>query len=82
MKQKDVDIIHRFQNKVLWNIFDAPWYIRNVDLHGDLQMEMVFLNFILQITIYSIRVISKVEVRKGREAGTIHLWFTGVVLLS
>jgi len=28
------------------------------------------------------RVISKVEVRKGREAGTIHRWFTGVVLLS
>jgi len=28
------------------------------------------------------RVISKVEVRKGREAGTIHQWFTGVVLMS
>jgi len=28
------------------------------------------------------RVISKSEVRKGREAGTIHRWFTGVVLLS
>jgi len=28
------------------------------------------------------RVISKAEIRKGREAGTIHRWFTGVVLLS
>ena len=28
------------------------------------------------------RVISKSEVRKGREAGIIHRWFTGVVLLS
>ena len=28
------------------------------------------------------RVISRSEVRKGREAGTIHRWFTGVVLLS
>ena len=28
------------------------------------------------------RVISKSEVRKDREAGTIHRWFTGVVLLS
>jgi len=28
------------------------------------------------------RVISKVEVRKGREAGTIHQWFTAVVLLG
>jgi len=28
------------------------------------------------------RVISKSEVKKGREAGTIHRWFTGVVLLD
>jgi len=28
------------------------------------------------------RVISKIEVRKGREAGTIHRWFTGVVQLD
>jgi hypothetical protein len=27
--------------KVLSNIVDAPWYIRNADLHRDLQMEMV-----------------------------------------
>ena len=28
------------------------------------------------------RVISKVEVRKGREAGTTHRWFTGALLLD
>ena len=28
------------------------------------------------------RVISKSEVRKGREAGNVHRWFTGVVLLG
>jgi len=28
------------------------------------------------------RVISKVVVRKGREAGTIHGWFTGALLLG
>jgi len=33
--------MQRFQNKVLRNIADAPWYIRNDDLHRDLQMEMV-----------------------------------------
>ena len=42
--------------------------------------------FKFYITIYNLlninRVISKVEVRKGREAGTIHRWFTGVLLLS
>jgi transcriptional regulator of acetoin/glycerol metabolism len=28
------------QNKVLRNIADAPWYIRNANLHRDIQMEM------------------------------------------
>jgi len=40
-KQSNTDIIQRFQNKVLKSIVDAPWYIRNADLHRDLQMEMV-----------------------------------------
>jgi hypothetical protein len=33
--------MQRFQNKVLRNIFDAVWYIRNADLHRDLQMELI-----------------------------------------
>jgi hypothetical protein len=40
-KQSNTDIIQRFQNNVLKNIVDAPWYIRNVDFLRDLQMEMV-----------------------------------------
>jgi hypothetical protein len=40
-KQSNIDIIQRFQNKVLRNIIDAPWYVRNADLHRDLQMGMV-----------------------------------------
>ena len=36
-KQSHTDIIH----KVLRNIVDAPWYIRNADLRRDIQMEMV-----------------------------------------
>ena len=39
-KQSNSDIIQRFQNKALRNIVDAPRYIRNADLHRDLQMEM------------------------------------------
>ena len=35
-KQTNADIIQRFQNKILRNIDDAPWYIRNADLHRDL----------------------------------------------
>jgi len=31
----------RFQKKVIRNIVDVPWYIRNAYLHRDLQMEMV-----------------------------------------
>ena len=45
----------------------------------------IFLNFIVYRKLQSTqldRIISKGEVRKGREAGTIHRWVTGVVLLS
>jgi len=40
-KRSNTDIIERCQNKVLRNVVDAPWYIRNADLHKDLQMEMI-----------------------------------------
>ena len=40
-KQSNTDIIQRFQNKVLRNVVDAPWYIRNADLYRELRMEMV-----------------------------------------
>ena len=40
-KQSKINTLQRFQNEVLRNIVDAPWYIRNADLHTDLQMEMV-----------------------------------------
>lgn len=33
--------IQRFQNKVLRNIVDAPWYLRNDDIHRDLKMDTV-----------------------------------------
>ena len=42
--------------------------------------------FKFYIAIYKLlnidRVISKVDVRDGSEAGTIHRWFTGVLLLN
>jgi hypothetical protein len=40
-KQSNVDIIHRFQDKVLRHMVSAPWYIRNNDLHRDLQVDVV-----------------------------------------
>lgn len=36
-----IDKIQRFQNKVLRNAVNAPWYIRNSDLHKDLQVPLV-----------------------------------------
>jgi len=33
-KQNNIDIIQRFQNNLLRNIVDAPWYIRNADPTG------------------------------------------------
>lgn len=40
-KKSNADIVQRFQNKVLRNIVNAPWYIRNNDLHRDLGVESV-----------------------------------------
>jgi len=40
-KPSNVDIIQRFQNKVLRNIVDAPWFVRNSDLHRDLGVDVV-----------------------------------------
>jgi hypothetical protein len=39
--QSNIDIIQRFQNKVLRHIVDVPWYTINTDLHRDLQVEMI-----------------------------------------
>jgi hypothetical protein len=40
-KQSNIDIIQRFQNKVLRNTVNAPWHIRNAVIYRVLQMEMV-----------------------------------------
>ena len=40
-KQSNIDIIQRFQNKVLRSIVNTPWYIRNSDLHRDLEVDVV-----------------------------------------
>lgn len=40
-KQSRINIIQRFQNKVLRNIFDAPLYIENNNLHRDHGIEYV-----------------------------------------
>ena len=39
--QCHINSIQRFQNKVLRNAVNAPWYIRNSDLHKDLAIPMV-----------------------------------------
>lgn len=40
-KKTNVKIIQTLQNKVLRSIVNAPWYIRNDDLHRDLKIEHV-----------------------------------------
>jgi hypothetical protein len=39
--QSNRNIMQRFQNGVLRSIVDAPWYIRNDNLHKDLDVETV-----------------------------------------
>jgi hypothetical protein len=40
-KPSNIEIIQQFQNKVLRNMVNAPWYIRNDDLHRDLLVDFV-----------------------------------------
>jgi hypothetical protein len=40
-EQSNINIIQRFQNKVLRGIVDAPWYVRNSDQYRDLNIESV-----------------------------------------
>jgi hypothetical protein len=40
-QSSNINIIQRFQNKVLWGIVDVPWYVRNSDLYRDLNIESV-----------------------------------------
>jgi len=40
-KQSHIDIIQRFQNKVLRNLVNAQWYVRKNDVHRDLQLNVV-----------------------------------------
>lgn len=40
-KQSNREIIQRFQNKILSNIVDAPWYVKNRYLHRDLKIETI-----------------------------------------
>ena len=37
----NIEILRRFQNKVLRSIVNAPWYIPNTILHTDLQIPTV-----------------------------------------
>lgn len=40
-KQCHINSIQTFQNKVLRNIVNAPWYVRNSDIHRDLKVPSV-----------------------------------------
>lgn len=40
-KNSVIEIIQRFQNKVLRNIVKAPWYVRNSDIHRDLNINTI-----------------------------------------
>jgi uncharacterized protein YeeX (DUF496 family) len=39
--ESNIQVIQRYQNKVLKCTVDAPWYVRNSDLHRDLGIETV-----------------------------------------
>ena len=37
----NIEAIQRQQNKIIKNIANAPWYVRNSDLHNDLSVQTV-----------------------------------------
>jgi hypothetical protein len=39
--ESNIQVIQRYQNKVLKCIVNAPWYVRNSDFHRDLGIETV-----------------------------------------
>jgi uncharacterized protein YeeX (DUF496 family) len=39
--ESNIQVVQRYQNKVLKCIANAPWYVRNSDLHRDLGIETV-----------------------------------------
>ncbi len=40
-KESNYTCLQRFQNRVLRNIVNAPWYVRNEDLHRELEVKTV-----------------------------------------
>jgi hypothetical protein len=40
-KKSNIDVIQRYQNKVLTCLVNAPWYTSNSDIHQDLGVETV-----------------------------------------
>ncbi|KAI8115889.1 putative RNA-directed DNA polymerase from transposon X-element [Lucilia cuprina] len=47
-KNDVIKIIQRFQNKILRTILNAPWYVRNSDIHRDLNMNTVTEEIIMK----------------------------------
>jgi hypothetical protein len=51
-KPSNIKIIQRFQSKVLRLIVNAPWYVSNLTLHKDLQIQFVIEEIRILSTLY------------------------------
>lgn len=60
-KKSNINIIQTFQNKVLRCIVDAPWYVRNDNLHRDLKIELVIEEIKKQAVKHGQRVLQHVH---------------------
>lgn len=65
--KSNIKIIQTFQNKVLRRMVNAPWYIRNSDLHRDLGIDTVDEI----ITKYAIAHHTKLQSHKNEEAARL-----------
>lgn len=54
--QSNIDILQRFQSKVLRSIVNAPWYITNAQLHRELNIKTVKEEISIKAAQYKIRI--------------------------
>lgn len=66
-KKCNIDVIQRYQNKVLRYIANAPWYARNSDIHRELGVETVASI----ITRYAISHVNRLQHHVNEEASRL-----------
>lgn len=66
-KRKHIEKIQKLQNKILRSMVNAPWFVRNKDLHRDLKINTVYDEVVLQAQKHA----SKLQSHENRDLNRI-----------